>query len=113
MTDKDTNTNKDVGEDVVLLRLNTGEEIVSFMNGATSELRNPLIIHIQMDAQGRAMASFYPYIPNAWNKTCIINNQHVQAFAVPDEKLLENYLVSVGEKPNIIKPDNKIVVPTK
>lgn len=98
---------------LTLIRLISGEEIIAKvqeLEGAY-ELISPIAIGYIESHEGKISVRFMPFMSQAKDATVMLMASSVQAVANPTETLVNNYLVALGEKPNIIKPSSDIVLP--
>lgn len=106
--------NKEAVYDVMLMRLSSGEELIckaKELDGKVYQVVKPIALKTFPDKNGGVSMSFVPIMLSAEGDAWLVMANHIQAVAVPNESLLDNYLVTIGDKPAIIKPNTDIIVP--
>lgn len=98
--------------DIMLMRLSSGEEIITKAKRIDSmyEVVVPIGIRTFPDKDGGVGASFTPFMASADKKISYIMGNHVQAIAAPDEGMMNSYLEAIGEKPAILTPNKDIIL---
>jgi len=112
MTEKTENQNvPNQDEDairIMYIKLTTGEEIITKVSELTSNCESAIQIISMPDGEGKMRISFLPYMQHAENRIFLLNQQQVVAISSVDAQMLRNYLIYIGDIPDIAVPETKI-----